>query len=237
VVDNSKIELMYPGMSISEFWKVANESIVEPLHLFNKLSAIPSEFTSLDPQDFSRVFVGTGDCALYGSISVENYDEEESVAEAMVNSLESGLLSGDFDLTQTRSVGIIITGSKDVLSKVPAANIEYGFSIVSKLTSDARIFRGVYSIDNHPDCLMVYSFFSGLGLPEERVRELKLEAEKHMKTLEGKEDSRATSMNIDIGKTRTISAVDQLHRKIKNKNSAMGKLKRNTKRIVDKRRR
>jgi len=39
VVDNAKIESMYPDLSMSQFWKTANTSIVEPLHLFNKLSA------------------------------------------------------------------------------------------------------------------------------------------------------------------------------------------------------
>ena len=238
VVDNSKIELMFPGKSMAEFWKVANNSIVEPLHLFNKLSANSSEYTSLDPMDFSRIFIGTGDCALYGMIEVEDYLEDEAIAEAMVTNLESGLLSADFDLGQTRSAGVIITGSKAVLSKVPATNIEYGFAMVSKICNEGtRVFRGVYEVPTKDDTLRIYSFFSGLGLPEERVTELKAEAERHMSALQGKEDNRAESMNIDIGKTKTTSAVDALHKKIKSKGSAMGKLKKNAKRVVDRRRR
>jgi cell division GTPase FtsZ len=237
VVDNAKIELMFPGKSMAEFWKVANQSIVEPLHLFNKLSANPSEYTSLDPMDFSRLFIGTGDCALYGMIEVEDYLEDEAIAEAMVTNLESGLLSSDFDLGQTRSAGVIITGSKEALSKVPATNIEYGFAMIGKICNEGtRVFRGVYEVPSRDDVLRIYSFFSGLGLPEERVSELKAEAERHMDALKGKEDSRATAMNIDVGKTKTTSAVDELHKRIKNKNSAMGKLKRNTRRVIDRRR-
>ena len=238
VVDNAKIELMFPGKSMADFWKVANESIVDPLHIFNKLSANPSEYTSLDPMDFSRIFIGTGDCALYGMIEVEDYLEDEAIAEAMVTNLETGLLSDDFDLGQTRSAGVIITGSKEVLSKVPATNIEYGFAMVSKLCNEGtRIFRGVYEVPTKENALRVYSFFSGLGLPEERVAELKAEAEKHMAILDKKEDDRASTMTVDVGKTKTTSAVDQLHKKIKNKHSAMGKLKKNSKRIIDRRRR
>jgi len=238
VVDNAKIEILYPGKSMAEFWNVANEAIVEPLHLFNKLSSNPSEYTSLDPMDFSRLFIGTGDCALFGMIEVEDYLEDEAIAEAMVTNLESGLLSSDFDLGQTRSAGVIITGSKEALSKVPATNIEYGFAMVSKICNEGtRVFRGVYEVPTNDDVLRIYSFFSGLGLPDERVSELKIEAERHMKALENKESQRATAMNIDIGKTQTTSAVDALHKKIKNKNSAMGKLKKNSKRVIDKRRR
>lgn len=237
VVDNSKIELMFPDKSMAEFWKIANQSIVEPLHLFNKLSANPSEYTSLDPMDFSRLFIGTGDCALYGMIEVEDYLEEDAIASAMITTLESGLLSSDFHLDQTRSAGVIITGSKEVLSQVPATNIEYGFSMVSKICHDGvRIFRGVYEVPTNDNVLRIYSFFSGLGIPEERVSELKAEAERHMKALENKETQRASTMNIDIGKTKTSSAVDELHKRIVNKNSAMGKLTANSKRIVDKRR-
>lgn len=238
VVDNAKIELMYPGMSMSKFWKTANTSIVEPVHLFNKLSSQPSEHTSLDPMDFSRVFVGTGDCALYGMIEVENYMEDEAVAEAMLTSLESGLLSADFDLGQTRSAGVIVTGSKKALEEVPAANLEYGFAMVGKICNEGtRVFRGVYEVPGHENSLKIYTFFSGLGLPEERVKELKAEAEQHMKALEGKESSRASTMNIDMGKTKTVSAADALHKKITQKNSAMGKLTKNSKRVIDRRRR
>jgi len=238
VVDNAKIELMYPGMSMAQFWKTANTAIVEPIHLFNKLSANPSEHTSLDPMDFSRVFVGTGDCALYGMIEVEDYLEDEAVAEAMLTSLESGLLSADFNLGQTRSAGVIVTGSKKALEEVPAANLEYGFAMVSKICNEGtRVFRGVYEVPGHEDSLKIYTFFSGLGLPEERVKELKAEAERHMKALEGKESTRAETMNIDLGKTQTVSAADALHKKITAKNSAMGKLTKNSKRVVDRRRR
>lgn len=237
VVDNSKIELMFPGKSMAEFWRVANDSIVDPLHLFNTLSANSSEYTSLDPMDFSRIFIGTGDCALYGMMEIEDYMEDEAIAEAMITNLENGLLSSDFDLGQTRSAGVIITGSKEVLEKVPATNIEYGFSMVSKICNEGtRVFRGVYEMPNKDDTLRIYSFFSGLGLPEDRVEELRTEAERHMKALEDKESGRATSMNIDIGKTKTVSEVDKKYKKIKNKHSAMGKLKGN-KKIVDKRRR
>jgi cell division GTPase FtsZ len=238
VVDNAKIEILYPGKAMAEFWKVANAAIVEPLHLFNKLSAASSEYTSLDPMDFSRLFIGTGDCALFGMIEVEDYLEDETIAEAMVTNLENGLLSSDFDLGQTRSAGVIITGNKEVLSKVPATNIEYGFSMVSKICNEGtRVFRGVYEVPIDDNILRIYSFFSGLGLPEERIVELKAEAERHMKALESKENQRAIAMNIDIGKTKTTSAADQLHKRIKEKNSAMGKLKQNSKRVIDKRRR
>ncbi len=147
------------------------------------------------------------------------------------------MLASDFDLGQTRSAGVIITGTKSVLEKVPATNIEYGFAMVSKICNEGtRVFRGVYEVPGKDNVLRIYSFFSALGLPEERVKELKVEAERHMETLKNKEAGRASAMTIDVGKTQTVSAADALHRKITQKHSAMGKLTNNSKRVIDKRR-
>ena len=238
VVDNAKIELLKPGISMAEFWKFANSSIVEPLHLFNKLSSQPSAYTSLDPSDLSQVLIGTGDCALYGMIEIENFLDDDAIAEAIITNVKNGLLASDFDLTQTRSAGIIVTGSKKVLQLLPSSNLEYGLAMVNKICNEGtRIFRGVYELENgHPDVLRVYSFFSGLGLPEERVKELKAEAERHMEILKNKENNRSSAMTIDMGKTTTISAADVMHKKIQQKYSAMGKLNSNSKKIIDRRR-
>jgi len=235
VVDNAKIEILHPGLPVSKFWDVANETIVEPLHLFNMLSATPSEYTSLDSMDFVATLLGN-DCALYGMIEVKDYLEEEAIASAIVQNLENGLLADEFDLKQTRTAGVIITGGKEILEQIPAANLEFGFSMLNKICSDGtKIFRGIYNIPGQ-ETIRVYSLFSGLGLPEERVKELKLEAERHMDRLKQKEDNRASNMTIDVGKTQVASASDQMYNKIKNKNSAMGKIKRNSKKIVDRRR-
>lgn len=234
VVDNAKIDVLYPGLSMANFWKTANNAIVEPLHLFNKLSASPSEYTSLDPMDFAKVLLG-GDCSLYGMIEVEDYLEEEAIAEAVYNNMENGLLASEFDLSQTRNVGVIITGSKEILEQIPATNMEYGFTMLNKVCSEGcSVFRGIYEVPGQ-DKLRVYSLLSGLGLPAERVKELKAEAERHMAKLQSKEDGRATNMNLDMGKTKAVSAADALHNKIKNKRSAMGKIKKQSKKIIDRR--
>jgi hypothetical protein len=236
-VDNSKIELLFAGASMADFWKQANGAIVEPLHLFNQLSALPSEHGSLDSMDFVRILT-TGDCSLYGVTEVSQYEDESAIAEAMINSVKSGLLADNFDLTQARSAGVIITGTKAVLQKVSASALEYGFSMVSKICNDSLIiFRGVYETPGDDDVLHIYTFFSGLGLPEARVSELKREADKHSEVLKNKENNRAQSMNIDMGKTNTTSAADAMHKKIVAKNSPMGKLVQNARNVVDKRRR
>lgn len=141
IVDNAKIEQLYGGLSQSEFWKTANQAIVEPIQLFNSLTSQPSEFVSLDPSDFGKI-LSTGDCSIYGVIEVENYMEETALAEAIIQSLGSNMLAEGFDLSQTRTGGIIITGSKEALNKLPAMNINYAYHIISEQTNRRVNFPG-----------------------------------------------------------------------------------------------
>lgn len=237
VCDNSRIEYIYPNLPLSEFWGVCNNAIVNPIHLFNSLSASPSKHISLDPMDMGRVLLA-GNCTISGMVEIEDYLEEDAIAEAVVNNMADSLLASEFDITQTTTAGVIITSSGKVLSQISANHLEYAMAMFNKITSDGTaVYRGVYEVEDHPDVVRVYTILSGLGLPQERVKELKLEAQKHMEALEQKENMKDVNMTIDLGKSKSVSATDVIHRRIKNKKSAVGKLTKNAKRIVDKRKR
>ena len=120
------LEEPYNILSQSKFWSTANSAIVEPLHVFNSLTSTPSRFTSLDPSDFGKI-ISCGDCSVYGVMEVEDYMEETSLAEAVIESLSSNMLAEGFDVSQTRVGGVIITGSKEVLDNLPAITINYCF--------------------------------------------------------------------------------------------------------------
>lgn len=237
VVDNNKIETIHPGLSMADFWAVANKEIVETLHVFNNMSAKPSKYTSLDSMDFSKMFIGTSDCLIYGSIELtkDMCMEETAVAEAMMSSLKNGLLADGFDLKQARSAGVIVVGKDEILQQIPAINFEYAFLMLNKICNEGtRVYRGIYNDEtSKKDAVTIYTMISGLGLPNERVEELQQAAKRHVEVLQSKEDTRAINMTIDMGSTPTRSAVDVLHDKIKAKTSAMGKLTRG---VIDRRR-
>lgn len=234
VVDNSKIETIYGDLSQAEFWKTANEAIVTPFHLFNSLTSQPSEFTSLDPTDFGRI-ISYGDCSLYGMIEVENYLDETTLAEAVVNGLDAGMLASGFDLKQAKVGGVLVVGSKEALQKIPSNNINYMFHMISEKTDNASLYRGIYAMSNPNDTVKVYSWFAGLGLPAERITSLKQESVLQAAKQEEKEKNRAGGMMLDVGE-KTTTAAQEIHQKIKAKNSAFGKLTGNARGgIVDKR--
>lgn len=239
VVDNARIEQIYGGLSQAQFWTTANSAIVEPINIFNTLTSQPSQFTSLDPSDFGKI-ISCGDCSVYGMVEVEDYMEETALAESVMKSLNSNMLAEGFDLTQTRTGGVIILGSQAALSKLPALNIDYCFSMISETTNGANIFQGIYAVeDMDDDSVKIYSWFAGLGLPQDRIENLKKESKAQASVLAEKEKMRANAMTLDLGEDKVSSVKDQIERKIKNKNSGFNKLQGSSARssIIDKRRR
>jgi cell division GTPase FtsZ len=238
VVDNSKIELIYPNLSKADFWETANNAIVEPLHVFNYLSAQPTKYDSLDSMDFGRVLT-VGDCTVYGMIEVENYMETTAIAEAVVENLEGGLLADNFNLKETRFGGFIVTGNEKVLSQLPAMNINYASHMISEICDSPSLVSGVYEMPLEEDVVRVYTMFGGLGLPTARIESLKKEADEKMAMLKDKEKSRADKMSVDYGAgTETQTKVQEVNRLIQQKKSGFGKLtKAAEKNVVDRRKR
>jgi cell division GTPase FtsZ len=240
VVDNSKIEVIYPGLSKAEFWTTANHAIVEPLHLFNHLSSLPTRYDALDPMDFSRVFT-CGDCCTIGSIEVENYIETTALASAIIDNLESGLLASGFNLKETRFGGFIIAGTENALNKLPAVNVNYCLHMLSEICNSPKVVYGVYTLDlPNDDVVKVYSLLSGLGLPYSRVDALQKEAEAQMAIAKEKENTRAEKMSVDYGTNVAGTQATEIHRLISQKKTGFGKLTATAnagKKIIDHRKR
>jgi len=236
VVDNARIENIYGGLGQAQFWKTANAAIVEPIHLFNNKTAQTSRFTSLDPSDFGRI-ISCGDCSIYGVIEVENYLDETALAEAVMDSLSGNMLAEGFDLKQTRAGGVIIVGSESALEQLPSVNIDYCFHIISDETNGANIFQGIYS-DNKmaEDKIKIYSWFSGLGLPQDRIENLRKESKLASSVAAEKEKARNSQMTLDLEEDKIASAADKIHNKIREKNSGFNRLQGGARKsILDKR--
>lgn len=225
LVDNAKIELAYPNLSQAAFWKTANQAVVDPLHMFNSVSAMPTNYEALDSMDFAKSLIESGNCVVFGSnkIPKEQYESDEmSLVTAIMDNLDQGLLAAGFNLKESQTVGILVTAKQSVLENVAYSSIAYVFKYISEEFESARSFKGIYAIPSDSDDITVHFIFSGLGLPKERVDSLKSEAKNHMGNLETKKKS--TSMQIDLGKDKTTTQADRLLDRVKKKSSAMGKL-------------
>ena len=233
IVDNAKIETIFSDVGQMQFYEVSNKAIVEPLDVFNTYSSISSKVKSLDPMEFLKILIDGGGLSLYGSITVADYEEDTALAEAVFTNLTSGLLAEGFDLKQTQYCGVMFLANKRVWDKLPSASINYAMSMVQDHAgTPLGVFRGIYEADIPEDVVKVYSFFSGLALPDSRVEELKAEVLAHSDILKKKDVKRNMNLNIDTGISETVTAADKIKAKITKKKSKFSQF---TKGIVDKR--
>lgn len=225
VVDNAKIESIYQHVSQTEFYGVANKAIVDPIDIFNTLSSMPSSVKGLDPMEFSKLFIDGEGLSIYGELTVSNFEEDTSIAEAVVNNLNGNLLAGGFDLKQAKYVGVIVTANKETWAKIPSSSINYAMAMINDQCGNPKgVFKGIYTVETTEPVVKVYSIFAGLGLPESRVTQLKKDVSEHMATVKGKDEQRNLNLNIDTGTNETVSQAQKIKDKINQKSSAFGKL-------------
>ena len=211
VVDNAKIETIFKDVGPMEFYEVSNQAIVDPLDVFNTYSSLPSRVKSLDPMEFTKILIDGGGLSLYGSMTVSNYEDDVALADAIINNLKSGLLAEGFDLKQTQYCGVMFLANKEVWAKMPASSIHYAMAMVQDHAGTPRgTFRGIYEADIKEDVVKVYSFFSGLALPDSRVEELKTEVSAQFVTIKEKNEKRNLNLSIDMGATTTVSEADKI---------------------------
>ena len=233
VVDNAKIETIFSNVGPMQFYGVSNQAIVEPLDVFNTYSSMASNIKAIDSMEFSKLLIGGGGLSLYGSMTVSNYEDDVALADAVINNLTSGLLAEGFDLKQTQYCGVMFLANKDVWAKMPSSSIHYAMAMVQDHAGTPQgTFRGIYEADIKEDVVKVYSFFSGLALPDARVNELKAEVAAQLDTIKDKNVKRNLNLSIDTGTTTVVSDADKVREKIKAKSSIFGKF---TKSVVDKR--
>ncbi len=231
VVDNAKLESIYSDVSQMDFFDVANNAIVQPLDMFNTLTAMPTPITALDPTDFSKILL-SGALTVYGQMTVTNYEEDTAIAEAIMSNLDNNLLASGFDLKQSKYVGFVVVANKDVWSKIPSSSINYANAIVNESCGQPLgVFKGAYVVDSEEDNVKVYSMFSGLLPPHARVEQLKNETKDLVKKNQVKDEARDLNLKI-TGEEEVVSAAQKVKDKIASKSSAFGKLNQQ---VIDRR--
>lgn len=225
VADNAKIETIYRDVGSLNFFKASNEAIVDPIDRFNTLSAQSSSVKGLDPTEFGKLFTDGQGLTIYGTMTVPNFTEDTAIAEAVVDNLNGSLLASGFNLKQTRYAGVIFVANKKVWEQIPNSSVNYAMSMINDVCgTPLGSFKGIYTDDEmDEDVVKVYSMFSGLGLPEDRIAQLKTEAKERMAVAEQKNETRNLALKLDAGE-ETVSEADAVKKRIQAKKSAFGKL-------------
>jgi len=171
IIDNSKIERMYKGLTVKEFWPKINNTISGLFHVFNVLTKNASPYTSFDPTDYSSVIRGGG-VLVMGVAKLTEFDDEQKVSSAIKSNIEKTLLT-DVELSDASVAACIAIGSKNIMENTPGLmdSLSYGFDTLASLCPNATLHRGIY--EDNKDSLRLYTIVSGLGIPEKRLKQLR----------------------------------------------------------------
>jgi len=107
-----------------------------------------------------------------GLTKVKAFDDPFAISEAVKTNLQKTLLADGFDLTTAKLAGCIVVGGKKLMAHTKGlqSNIDYAFDVLSEITGQATIHRGIYEDDR--DCLRVYTIIGGMDSPRTRLEEL-----------------------------------------------------------------
>ncbi|MGD9109791.1 MAG: hypothetical protein PVG93_02515, partial [Phycisphaerales bacterium] len=164
IVDNEKINKLYPGMTVKSFWPNINSTVAGLFDIFNRVSSLSSRYTSFDPVDYHSI-MEAGNCAIMGLTRVNKFDDKFAISQAVKKNLEKTLLAGGFNLSTAKVAGCIVVGGKKLMAEVKGLqdNINYAFDVLSEITGKATIHRGIYEDDKN--VLRVYTIIGGLAAP------------------------------------------------------------------------
>lgn len=234
LIDNSKLETLLSNVSPVNFYKIANEQILQPLDAFNTFSAQSSSVKAIDGMEFSRLLIDGHGFSTYSTFICENWEEDTALAESVINNLDNNLLASDMNIKQSKYVGVIFAANNNVWNKIAHASCDYAMSIIQDQCGIPNaVYRGIYvAEDIKDDVVRVYSFFAGMGLPDARVSSLKQEVAAKNEALKAKDDNRNMTLNLDSGVEKTVSQAQKIKDKIAAKSSSFGKFSAG---LVDKR--
>jgi cell division GTPase FtsZ len=169
IVDNDRINRIYPNLPVSEFWDVANRSVSALFHLFNSIAIQDSEFTTFDRADLEDIL--DSGVVSFGACPIAKWDSLTDISHAIRDNLKNNVLVGGFDISQARTAGCVFIGSSDVLKKVPQEHLEHGFEMLARIMKvGGTVHRGIYK--GAKPGLVVYSALGELGKPEDRMSEI-----------------------------------------------------------------
>ena len=92
ILDNEKINTLYPKLSVNKFWQVANANICSLFHLFNNIITKNSQYSTFDTNDF-RTVLDSG-IMVFGAANITNHSSESEISKAVRENLKRNVLCG-----------------------------------------------------------------------------------------------------------------------------------------------
>ena len=160
VLNNEKIKELYPGLSVNKFWTTANSSVCSLFHLFNKISAQDSSYTTFDKADLDTVL--NSGIITFGATPIKTEQANDTdISKAIRNNLKKNILAGA-DISTGNIAACVMVVNNKLMDEVPQEALEHGFEQLNRLlVKDNTVHRGIYT-SNKPG-IAVYTVIGGLA--------------------------------------------------------------------------
>ena len=132
----SKIKQLYPGLSVNKFWTTANSSVCSLFHLFNKISAQDSSYTTFDKADLDTVL--NSGIITFGATPIKTEQANDTdISKAIRNNLKKNILAGA-DISTGNVAACVMVVNNKLMDEVPQEALEHGFEQRNLYLKQAR---------------------------------------------------------------------------------------------------
>ena len=170
IIDNEKINTIYPRLSINQFWNTSNNSICSLFNLFNNIITKNSSYTSFDNKDYKTVL--DSGIIVFGATQVTQWSDGTEISKAMRDNLKKNILSGGIDLGTGNIAAAVVVGDSNALDNIPQEYLDQAFEQLTRtLKSNSTVHQGIYK--GNKAGLSIFTAIGGLGKPAAKIDELK----------------------------------------------------------------
>lgn len=169
IIDNEKINKLYPRLSINQFWKTSNNNICSLFNLFNNIITKNSSYTTFDNKDYKTVL--DSGLIVFGATQVTKWADETDISKAMRDNLQKNILSGGINLETGTVAASVVIGDADSLDNIPQEYLDNAFQQLTRtLKTNSTVHQGIYK--GNKSGLSIFTAIGGLGRPSDKLKDL-----------------------------------------------------------------
>ena len=162
ILDNEKINTLYPKLSVNKFWQVANANICSLFHLFNNIITKNSQYATFDTNDF-RTVLDSG-IMVFGAANITNYSTEAEISKIVRDNLKRNVLCGELDLSTGSAAAAVAIGDEKTLDSIPQEHLDNAFNQLNRtLKTNSVVHQGVYK--GVKQGLSIFTAIGGITTP------------------------------------------------------------------------
>lgn len=166
ILDNEKINVLYPKLPVSKFWQVANSNISSLFHLFNSIVTKSSQHSTFDSNDL-RTVLDSG-IMVFGMTPVPNLTNEAEISKAVRENLKRNVLCGELDLATGKIAASVAIADDQTLDKIPQEHLDNAFNQLNRtLQSGSTVHQGVYK--GNKAGLSIFTAIGGISTPQSKL--------------------------------------------------------------------